>query len=270
MTRKIAMTTVRTVLNLLSHGLSYKKIRLQTGASNGFINKVATAARPDLQAFLKLSDAEIHDRLYPRPQRARVEPDWEDVNALLQQKHMTLQLVYDEYRQANDSQKIYSYSSFCRRYAEQKPNWEPQDLFTNLHYVAGDVMEIDYAGDDLVWVDEYAEVHRDRVFVAALPSSGLIFAQAYESERQQFWIQGIIEALQYFGGAPKNLVMDNAKALVRHANWTQGDIQPVILDLCEHYGMNAQTCRVHHPKDKNRVEASVNMVERWIISNLNK
>jgi len=26
MTRKIAMTTVRTVLNLLSHGLSYKKI----------------------------------------------------------------------------------------------------------------------------------------------------------------------------------------------------------------------------------------------------
>ena len=108
MTRKIAMTTVRTVLNLLSHGLSYKKIRLQTGASNGFINKVATAARPDLQAFLKLSDAEIHDRLYPRPQRARVEPDWEGVNALLQQKHMTLQLVYDEYRQANDSQKIYS------------------------------------------------------------------------------------------------------------------------------------------------------------------
>ena len=27
------MTTVRTVLNLLSYGLSYKKIRLQTGAS---------------------------------------------------------------------------------------------------------------------------------------------------------------------------------------------------------------------------------------------
>lgn len=268
MTRKIAMTTVRTVLNLLSHGLSYKKIRLQTGASNGFINKVATAARPDLQAFLKLSDAEIHERLYPRPQRARVEPDWDGVNALLQQKHMTLQLVYDEYRQANDGQKIYSYSSFCRRYAEQKPNWEPQDLFTNLHYIPGDVMEIDYAGDDLVWVDEYAEVHRDRVFVAALPSSGLIFAQAYESEQQQFWIQGIIEALQYFGGAPKNLVMDNAKALVRHANWTQGDIQPVILDLCEHYGMNAQTCRVHHPRDKNRVEASVNMVECWIIGKL--
>lgn len=46
-------------------------------------------------------------------------------------------------------------------------------------------MEIDFAGDDLIWVDEYAEVHRDRVFVAALPASGLIYAQAFENERQQ-------------------------------------------------------------------------------------
>ena len=57
-------------------------------------------------------------------------------------------------------------------------------------------MEIDYAGDPLVWVDEDAAVHRDRVFVAALPFSGLIFAQVYESERQEFWVQGVIEALE--------------------------------------------------------------------------
>ena len=60
---------------------------------------------------------------------------------------MTLQLVYDEYCRMNAGQKTCSYSSFCRRYADKKPNWEPQDLFTNLHYVTGDVMEIDFAGD---------------------------------------------------------------------------------------------------------------------------
>lgn len=268
MTRKVAMTTVRTVLNLLSNGLSYSKIRRKTGASKGFINKVAAAARPDFEAFLKLSDEEIHERLYPKSRNSRTEPDWEEVNHLLQKKHMTLQLVFDEYRQKNTGQKLYSYSSFCRRYADMKPDRDPQDLFTNLNYVAGDVMEIDYAGDELIWVDEFAEVHRDRMFVAALPFSGMIYAQAFESEQQQFWIQGIVEAVEYFGGAPKNLVMDNAKALVRHADWTNGDIQPVILDVCEHYGMTAQTCRVQHPKDKNRVEASVNMVERWIIARL--
>lgn len=268
MTRKIAMTTIRTVLTMLNSGFSYCKIRHHTGASNGFINKLASVARPDLEAFLKLSDEEIYERVYPKTPNSHCEPDWEAVNDLLQKKHMTLQLVYDEYCRVNAGQKIYSYSSFCRHYADKKPNWEPQELFTNLHYVAGDVMEIDFAGDDLIWVDEYAEVHRDRVFVAALPASGLIYAQAFENERQQAWVQGVVEALEYFGGVPRNLVMDNAKALVRHANWTNGDIQPVILDLCEHYGMTAQTCRVQHPKDKNRVEASVNMVERWIIGKL--
>lgn len=178
MTRKIAMTTIRTVLTMLNSGFSYCKIRHHTGASNGFINKLASVARPDLEAFLKLSDEEIYERVYPKTPNSHCEPDWKAVNDLLQKKHMTLQLVYDEYCRVNAGQKIYSYSSFCRHYADKKPNWEPQELFTNLHYVAGDVMEIDFAGDDLIWVDEYAEVHRDRVFVAALPASGLIYAQA--------------------------------------------------------------------------------------------
>ena len=206
MTRKIAMTTIRTVLTMLNSGFSYCKIRHHTGASNGFINKLASVARPDLEAFLKLSDEEIYERVYPKTPNSHCEPDWKAVNDLLQKKHMTLQLVYDEYCRVNAGQKIYSYSSFCRHYADKKPNWEPQELFTNLHYVAGDVMEIDFAGDDLIWVDEYAEVHRDRVFVAALPASGLIYAQAFENERQQTWVQGVVEALEYFGGVPRNLV----------------------------------------------------------------
>ena len=179
MTRKIAMTTIRTVLTMLNSGFSYSKIRHHTGASNGFINKLASVARPDLEAFLKLSDEEICERVYPKTPNSHCEPDWKAVNDLLQKKHMTLQLVYDEYCRVNAGQKIYSYSSFCRHYADKKPNWEPQELFTNLHYVAGDVMEIDFAGDDLIWVDEYAEVHRDRVFVAALPASGLMSAPTF-------------------------------------------------------------------------------------------
>ena len=127
MTRKIAMTTVRTVTTLLSQGLSYSVIRRQTGASKGFIHKVASVARADYEAFLKLSDEQIHDKLYPKSPNARTEPDWNAVHDLLQKKHMTLQLIFDEYCRANAGQKLYSYSSFCRRYADQKPSWAPQE-----------------------------------------------------------------------------------------------------------------------------------------------
>ena len=116
MTRKIAMTTVRTVTTLLSQGLSYSVIRRQTGASKGFIHKVASVAKPDYEAFLKLSDEQIHDKLYPKSPNSRSEPDWNAVHDLLQKKHMTLQLIFDEYCRANAGQNLYSYSSFCRRY----------------------------------------------------------------------------------------------------------------------------------------------------------
>ena len=91
MTRKIAMTTIRTVLTMLNSGFSYCKIRHHTGASNGFINKLASVARPDLEAFLKLSDEEIYERVYPKTPNSHCEPDWKAVNDLLQKKHMTLQ-----------------------------------------------------------------------------------------------------------------------------------------------------------------------------------
>ena len=133
-----------------TNGIGHAELRvqlLQNPSLYGSLNKLASAARSDLEAFLKLSDGEIYERVYPKTPNSHCEPNWEVVNDLLQKKHMTLQLVYDEYCRMNAGQKTYSYSSFCRRYADKKPNWEPQDLFTNLHYVTGDVMEIDFAGD---------------------------------------------------------------------------------------------------------------------------
>ena len=77
MTRKIAMTTIRTVLTMLNSGFSYSKIRHHKGASNGFINKLASAARSDLEAFVKLSDEEIYERVYPKTPNSHCEPNWE-------------------------------------------------------------------------------------------------------------------------------------------------------------------------------------------------
>ena len=88
MTRKIAMTIIRTVLAMLNCGFSYSKIRHYTGASNGFINKLASAARSDLEAFLKLSDGEIYERVYPKTPNSHCEPHWEVVNDPLQKKHI--------------------------------------------------------------------------------------------------------------------------------------------------------------------------------------
>lgn len=63
--------------------------------------------------------------------------------------------------------------------------------------------------------------------------------------------------------------MDNAAPLVRLANWQEAEIQYAIRSLCTYYGMQPWACKPRTPKQKNRVEAAVNDVERWIITQMN-
>ena len=62
--------------------------------------------------------------------------------------------------------------------------------------------------------------------------------------------------------------MDNAAPLVRLANWQEAEIQYAIRSLCTYYGMQPWACKPRTPKQKNRVEAAVNDVERWVITQM--
>lgn len=127
-------------------------------------------------------------------------------------------------------------------------------------------MEIDFAGDNLKWIDPNCDVQRARLFIAVLPYSNLTCAEAFPNEKQQSWISGIVHALEYFGGTPQVLVMDNAKSLVKHSSWYEGDVQQTECSLCNHYDIEPRACQPRRPKHKNRVEAGVGLAQRQIIA----
>lgn len=129
-------------------------------------------------------------------------------------------------------------------------------------------MEIDFAGDKIQWFDRHGTLHESKLFVASLPYSCMLFTEAFEDESQNSWIDGVIDALQYFGGTPQVLVMDNAKALVKLPNWQEGEPQSAIRSVCSYYGMQPWACKPRSLKQKNRVEAAVNDVERWVITQM--
>ncbi len=43
-----------------------------------------------------------------------------------------------------------------------------------------------------------------------------VYVQAFSHERQSAWLEGVEGAFQHFGGLPGELLLDNAKSLVRH------------------------------------------------------
>jgi transposase len=54
------------------------------------------------------------------------------------------------------------------------------------------------------------------LFVATLGYSRRIYVQPFRNERQSAWLEGIEGAFRHFGGLPLELLLDNAKALVKH------------------------------------------------------
>ena len=70
------------------------------------------------------------------------EPDWAALNRELKRKHVTLQILWDEYIEANPDG--YRYSRFCELYR----GWEARLPVTMRQtHLGGDKLFVDYAGD---------------------------------------------------------------------------------------------------------------------------
>jgi transposase len=82
------------------------------------------------------------------------------------------------------------------------------------------------------------------------------------------WIASHVRALQYLGGVPEVLVPDNLKSGVTSPHLYEPDLNPTYQEMASHYGVAVLPARVCHPKDKAKVEAGVQLAERWILARL--
>ncbi|MFP1133377.1 IS21 family transposase, partial [Asticcacaulis sp. W401b] len=179
----------------------------------------------------------------------------------------TLQIVWDEYI-AGDPDG-YRYSRFCELYRD----WESRVPVTMRQtHLGGDKMFVDYAGDTVpVIVDRRAgKVQEAHLFVAVLGGSSLSFALATWTETLPDWIEGHVQALAYFGGAPALIVPDNPKVAVIRACFYDPDINKTYAELAAHYGTSLLPARPRRPRDKAKVEALVRIVERWLLGKLRR
>lgn len=268
--KKLLPSQIRAILTALNQKLTYRDIEHQLNVSKstvGFIKNQCVNTGRNLDEILKLNDSELQDLIYPLSRSKPAEPDWQHIYSRLGRRGVTLQMLFELYQKENPC-GAYSYASFCRRYVQWKDDNGIHHIGGNVDRIPGERMEIDFAGDKIQWFDRHGTLHESKLFVASLPYSCMLFTEAFEDESQNSWIDGVIDALQYFGGTPQVLVMDNAKALVKLPNWQEGEPQSAIRSVCSYYGMQPWACKPRSPKQKNRVEAAVNDVERWVITQM--
>jgi transposase len=168
------MRQLRQTLRLhLESGLSMRECSRVLGVSKttvGDVVRMASAAGVDWAAAQTLDDEELEARLYgPAVRRSarHVEPNYAHIHQELKRSGVTLQLLWEEYRQGNDL--AYKYTAFCIKYRAWAAGLKRS--MRQIH-VAGEKMFVDYAGPTVPIVDAATgEIRQAQIFVAVLGAS---------------------------------------------------------------------------------------------------
>jgi transposase len=108
------------------------------------------------------------------------------------------------------------------------------------------------------WFD--LDVQRERKLYAFLMTrshSRHTFLYPVLAEDSDAWLAGHVEAFQFFGGVPKRVVPDNLTAGVSKADRYDPRLNRSYGELARYDGCVIDPARVAHPKDKPRVERTV-------------
>lgn len=190
--------------------------------------------------------------------RKHDEPDWPAIHRELQtHNNLTLQLVWVEYRIT--CPEGYGYSRFCDLYRQ----WlGKRDLVLRQEHRDGDTIPIHDPAT--------GAVKRAAIFVSVLGTSSYTYAEATAGQDLASWIGSHIRAFEFYGGVARLTVPDNLKSGVTKPCYYEPELNRTYAKMGEHYGTAILPARPYRPRDKAKVEAGVQVVQRWIVAALRK
>ena len=270
----IDMQEIRQIIQLAFQGHSIRRISEQTGVHRKSVNKYLTKAKNSahlLNDLLTFSDEALAVVLFDASceravidRRAELEKLIPFFESELKRVGVTKQLLHRDYLRLHPGG--YSRSQFCDILATHA---KKKDVSMVQPCYASEQMQVDFTGKKLSWFDsDSGERIEGEVLVVTLPFSGMTFVRVLHSQKQEEFVDGIRLALEYFGGVPKTLKLDNLKAGVIKADRYEPTFNKLLLELCNHYKMGLDAARARKPKDKPHVERHVALVYQRIFAPL--
>jgi len=270
---RIAMRQVRDVLRLNAAGVSGNEIARRVGVAPSTVRltlKRLAAAGLGWPLPAEMTNAVLEAQLFTavgtkQGHRRRDEPDWAAIHRELKRKHVTLQILWDEYIERHPDG--YRYSRFCELYG----GWASRVSVTMRQaHAGGDKLFVDYAGDTVpVIIDRLTgKTRRAQIFVAVMGASNFTYAEASWTQVLGDWIGAHTRAFEAIGGVPNLLVPDNTKVAVIKACLYEPQVNRTYAEMAAHYDTAVLPARPRRPRDKAKVEAAVRIVERWLLGAL--
>jgi len=261
------MRRVKELLRL-AHELGYSKrqiaqsIRMPKTTVSDYLARAA-AAGVRYADVAGMSEEAVEALLFQRVElpEQRPMPDWQWVSTELGKRGVTLMLVWEEYRQQN--RNGYSYSQFRRHFLDHtSASAEPR---MRREHAPGAACEVDYAGMTLTISTAEGQAS---VFVACLPFSGYLYAEATWTQTAEDWLASHVRLFSHLDGVVSKLVPDNLRTGITHASFYDPVVNRSYHELARHYGTGVVPARVRRPRDKASAEKGVQIVETRVLAAL--
>lgn len=267
------MRHVKDILRLKFHNqLSLREIARSCGLPTSTVGDYlqrAHAAQLTWPLPEGIADSELMARLMDEacapPDRPPVKPlpDWPTVQQELRRKSVTLQLLWQEYRQAHP--EGYGYSRFCELYERWAKTLDP--VLRQTHE-PGQNLFVDWAGQTVPIHHPEGTLSQASLFVAVLGASNKTYVEAFAHQQLENWIAGHCRAFSFYGGVSRAVVPDNPKTAVIRACRYEPVLHPTYQEMAQHYGTVILPARVKKPRDKAKVESGVQIAQQQILAAL--
>ena len=268
------MTDYRKILMLRSRKCSQREMERNKVASRE-TSKAVFEAADRLGICWPIDDditnADLERMFFPDKYKnvcLYVEPDYPYIHRELAKPGVTLTLLWEEYcRKCYESGRTpYMSTQFGDKYRR----WARITKATmRIQHKPGDAIQVDWAGDTVPVYDSVTgEQGAAYLFVAVLPCSCYVYAEACDNMKTKNWLNCHVHAFNYFGGVARLLIPDNCKTATMSNTRYETVLNRSYQELADYYNTAIVPARVRRPKDKSSAEASVRFAETWIIAAL--
>ena len=129
----------------------------------------------------------------------------------------------------------------------------------------GHQLQIDFGSARVPIGGEPLKVH---LFVATLGYSRRTYVAMFLHERQSAWLQGLEGAFRHFGGTTREVLVDNARALVNEHDAQTREItfNDRFHAFCRYWGVTPRACAPYRARTKGKDERGVGYVKRNAIA----
>ena len=139
--------------------------------------------------------------------------------------------------------------------------------FLSLAFAPGEAAQVDWGSAGTIAIGDTRR--RLSFFVMVLCYSRMAYLEFTCGECLEHFLSCHQNALEFFGGTPGAVLIDNLKTgVVLHPFGEKAIFHPRYLDFAAHYGFEARACNVRKANEKGRVENFVGYVKKNFLAGL--